>query len=227
MESSEDIEIPEIIPVMTLRETVLFPHAVMPLFIFEQRYRDMLADVLKSHRLFAIFNEDLQSETAGQEEPPAPMGTVGVVRAAHQNPDGTTNLALQGIIRVRLLEIVQEAPYRMMRIETCPGEEEEDITLEGNRSSILSHLDKQPELARGLPDEYIQFLHSLKEAGPFIDVAIHSICHDSATKQRLLETLPLANRYKIFEQFLISEESRLDLYDKLQGTTRDDEIELN
>jgi Lon protease-like protein len=213
---------------MTLRETVLFPHAVMPLFIFEQRYREMIADVLKSHRLFAIFNEDAQSESEGQEEPPAKMGTVGVVRAAHQNPDGTSNLALQGIIRVRLLEIVQESPYRTVRVEVCPSEEEiEDDAFAPNREQIISHLDKQPELTRGLPEEYVQFLRSLTETGPFIDVAIHSICHDSVVKQRLLETLPLGNRYEIFEQFLIKEEARLDLFDKLQGSTRDDEIELN
>ncbi|NDV61273.1 LON peptidase substrate-binding domain-containing protein [Puniceicoccales bacterium CK1056] len=229
MELSEDIDIPEIIPVMTLRDTVLFPHAVMPLFIFEQRYREMIADILKSHRLFAIFNEDTDSETEGQEEPPAKMGTVGVVRAAHQNPDGTSNLALQGIIRVRLLEVVQESPYRLVRIETCPCEEsdEDNDSYSINRNQILSHLEKQPELTRGLPEEYVQFLQSLEQTGPFIDVAIHSICHDPAIKQRLLETLSLGHRYEIFEQFLIKEEARLDLFDKLQGSTRDDEIELN
>lgn len=228
MELTEDIEIPEIVPVMTLRDTVLFPHAVMPLFIFEQRYREMIADVLKTHRLFAIFNEDAGSETEGQEEPLAKMGTVGIIRAAHQNPDGTSNLALQGIVRVRLLEIVQESPYRMVRVETCPGEDEQEAAEQAlNRDQILSHLDRQPELTRGLPEEYVQFLRSLTQTGPFIDVAIHSICQDPVVKQRLLETLPLADRYEIFEQFLIKEEARLDLFNQLQGLTRDDEIELN
>jgi Lon protease-like protein len=228
MELSEDIEIPEIVPVMTLRDTVLFPHAVMPLFIFEQRYREMLADILKSHRLFAIFNEDQEAETEGQEEPPARMGTIGVVRAAHRNPDGTSNLALQGIIRVRLLEIVQESPYRMVRVETCPSDDSgEDNSQEEIRGQILSHIKRYPQLACGLPEEYIQFLQSLNQPAPFIDVAIHSICQDPGVKQRLLETLSLNDRYEIFEQFLMKEESRLELFDKLQGSTRDDEIELN
>jgi Lon protease-like protein len=229
MDLSEEIEIPEIVPVMTLQDTVLFPHAVMPLFIFEQRYREMLDDILKSHRLFAIFNEDPESDDEGHEEPPAKMGTVGVVRAAHKNPDGTSNLALQGIIRVRLVEIVQESPYRVVRIEPCPSQDEadDDISREGIRSEILDHIKRQPELTRGLPEEYIQFLQALTQPAPFIDVAIHSLCQDAVIKQRLLETLSLNERYAIFEQYLMKEEMRLELFDRLQGSTRDDEIELN
>jgi len=228
MDISEEIEIPEVIPVMTLQETVLFPHAVMPLFIFENRYREMLDDVLKSHRLFAVFNEKRRETAEGHEEPIETMGTVGVVRAAHQNPDGTTNLALQGIVRVRVIEIVQETPYRLVRVETCPNEEgggEEEP--EELRNHILSLINRQPELTSGLPEEYVEFLRSLDEPAPFIDVAIHSICQDAAIKQRLLETLSIQDRYTIFEQFLMKEQNKLDLFQQLQGDTRDDEIDLN
>lgn len=229
MDVSEEIEIPEVLPVMTLGGTVLFPHAVMPLFIFEERYREMLDDVLKTDRLFAVFNEDPESGVEGHEEPPARMGTVGIVRAAHKNPDGTANLALQGIVRVRLVEIVQESPYRMIRIQTCPNEKEADAEEphEATRSLILGHIENQPQLTRGLPEEYIQFLRTLQQPGPFIDVAIHSLCQDAAVKQRLLETLSLNDRFALFEQYLLKEEMRLMLFERLQGSTRDDEIELN
>jgi Lon protease-like protein len=228
MDISEEIEIPEIIPVMTLQGTVLFPHAVMPLFIFEPRYREMLAEVLKSHRMFAVFNEREVEESEGQEEPLAAMGTVGVVRAAHQNPDGTTNLALQGIIRVRLLEVVREDPYRLIRVETCPNPREPGEKGRAHlRQHILSMIEEQPELARGLPGEYIDFLKSLHQPDSFIDVAIHSLCPDAGIKQRLLETLSLNERFTVFEQFLLKEQRRLNLFGELQGETRDDEIELN
>lgn len=229
MDISDKIEIPEVIPVMTLRETVLFPHAVMPLFIFEERYREMLADVLKSDRLFAVFNERRPEEAEGHEEPIEEMGTVGVIRAAHQNPDGTANLALQGIVRVRLIEVVQETPYRLIRVETCPsGEEEAGGTPDPElREHILSMINQEPALTSGLPQEYVEFLHALDEPAPFIDVAIHSICQDARIKQRLLETLSLHDRYAIFEQFLMKEQRRLELFQKLQGDTREDEIDLN
>ncbi len=221
-----DIPIPEVLPVMTLQETVLFPHVVMPLFIFEPRYRLMLAEVLRTHRLFAVFNERAEPDADGLEEPPERMGTVGVVRAAHQNPDGTSNLALQGLVRVRLLEIVQETPFRLIRVEPCPdtgtGPAGEDL-----RGPILSLLERQPLLARGLPEEYLELLRSLEQPAPFIDVAIHWLCPDAGVKQRLLETLSLPERYSRFGRFLAGELARIDLHQRLQGATRDEEIELN
>jgi Lon protease-like protein len=227
MELPDDIQIPEVLPVMTLKGTVLFPHAIMPLYIFEQRYRKMLEEVLGSHRLFAIFNE--REDDDGQEETPEQIGTVGIVRAAHKNPDGTSNLALQGIIRVRLIEIVQEAPYRTIRVEPCQLTDEEEEVPEGEKlqTQILSILDEEPELTSGLPEEYVDFIKSVDKPASFIDIAIHSICNSTEIKQRLLETLSIADRYAIFEQFLLKEQNRLRLFQQLQGNTREDEIDLN
>ena len=221
--SDPEIIIPEIVPVMTLRGMVLFPHAVVPLYIFEERYRRMLEDVLQEQRMFAIFKEDAERDS--EEEPPHEVGSVGVIRAAHQNPDGTSNLALQGITRVRLLEVVQEEPYRLIRVESCAcSPSPPDLEL---RERILSLVDSESGLVENLPEEYIEFLRGLKEPEPFVDVAIQALCHCPDEKQRLLETLDLGARYTRFEEFLLREKRRLELYRKLQGRTREDEIDLN
>ena len=227
MSEIADITIPEIVPVMTLQNTVFFPHAVMPLFIFEQRYRLMLKEVLSSHRLFAIFNEKPEESIEGHEEPPEIMGTLGVVRAAHENPDGTSNLALQGISRVRLVEIVQETPYRMIRVSPCQDALDDQESLPGLREKILHVLHDRPYLTSDLPEEYMEFIGTLEKPGPFIDVAIHSFCQDSRIKQGLLETLSLSRRFRLFMDFLDKECRRHDLFRLLQGATRDEEIEHN
>jgi ATP-dependent Lon protease len=227
MEITEDIQIPEVVPVMTLQETVLFPHAVMPLFIFENRYREMLKDVLRGNRLFAVFNECRQEDEEGHEAPLCKMGTVGVIRAAHQNPDGTSNLALQGIARVKLQEVVQEAPYRLIHVAKCRDAQVDEPAIPSLQGEIIELIQGNPHLTRGLPREYVQFIHSLSGPGPFIDVAAHSICHDSQFKQRLLETLSLPARFDLMRGFLAGECRRHELFKILQGTTRDDKIELN
>jgi ATP-dependent Lon protease len=227
MQEFEDIQIPEVVPVMTLQDTVLFPHAVMPLFIFEQRYRVMLEEVLRSHRLFAVFKEKAPDSDEGHEEPPEIMGTVGVVRAAHKNPDGTSNLALQGIKRVRFLEVVQESPYRMIRVAPCIDAVDDQEALPNMRSNILEILNDRPHLCHDLPDEYMQFIRGLDLPGPFIDVTIHSFCQNARIKQQLLETLSLTRRFQNFLDFLKGECSRHDLFRQLQGNTRDEEIDLN
>ena len=100
--------IPDRMGVMILGEASLFPQAMMPLFIFEPRYRAMLGDSLESHRMFCMAMQRMDAV----RESPARIATLGLVRASVQNPNGTSNLVLQGLIRVRLGKIAQTRPYR-------------------------------------------------------------------------------------------------------------------
>ena len=119
---SQEIEIPREVPVMTLSQTVLFPQAMMPLFIFEPRYREMLSTVLEGDRIFAVAALDERDEDAEVLETPYSIAGVGVVRACKQNPDGTSNLLLQGLARVELENFVCEEPYRRARIQQLMSE---------------------------------------------------------------------------------------------------------
>ena len=119
---SQEIEIPREVPVMTLSQTVLFPQAMMPLFIFEPRYREMLSTVLEGDRIFAVAALDERDEDAEVLETPYSIAGVGVVRACKQNPDGTSNLILQGLARVKFENFVCEEPFRRARIQQLMSE---------------------------------------------------------------------------------------------------------
>src|SRR5206468_5304721 len=118
-----EITLPDEVPVMTLPNVTFFPQALMPLHIFEPRYRDMLKDVLATNRLFAVagLNEKLVG-LENQFEPPHRIASVGIVRACQENSDGTSNLLLQGVCRVEFLEILSDEPYRRVRIRLLASE---------------------------------------------------------------------------------------------------------
>ena len=105
----ENIEIPNTLPAMTLRGVVLFPSAMMPLRIFEPRYREMLNDVLSQDRMFAIVREreDVSAEEV-ELELPYSVATAGLVRISKKHDDGTSFVLLQGLHRVRVRSILQE-----------------------------------------------------------------------------------------------------------------------
>lgn len=221
--------IPDIVPVMTLRETILFPRAILPLYIFEPRYRQMLQDVLQAQRMFAIVCQDESEDAdADAEEPPHKVATVGVVRASQKNPDGTTNLILQGIERVRILEIVSEDPYRTVRVEVLPSAFAVDPSgaIE-DRYTIRNMIEDHAELCDALPEEFVKFLLDIEDLGSFCDLVSFSLCEDVSTKQRLLETQAIDKRYALLRQYLEERLATFQIYRELQGHTRDDEIELN
>src|ERR1044071_3327833 len=106
------MDLPNEIPVMVLPNAILFPQAMLPLYIFEPRYRQMLSDVLDSHRMFSV----ALRRPGRTRETPSRVAGLGLVRASVGNPDGTSHLVLQGIARVQLTEPVRYRPYRVQKI---------------------------------------------------------------------------------------------------------------
>ena len=95
--TEEDFILPKEVPVMTLRGVVLFPKAMLPLRIFEERYKKMLSSRLLNNRMFAIAceREDVSPEEE-QLELPFDIATVGLIRVSKENTDGTSFVLLQG-----------------------------------------------------------------------------------------------------------------------------------
>tara|TARA_B110000459_G_C16411590_1_gene403263 strand:+ start:121 stop:804 length:684 start_codon:yes stop_codon:yes gene_type:complete len=215
---SQEIEIPREVPVMTLSQTVLFPQAMMPLFIFEPRYREMLSTVLEEDRIFAVAALDERDEDAEVLETPYSIAGVGVVRACKQNPDGTSNLILQGLARVEFENFVCEEPYRRARIQKLMSESDgSEETLGSIQPTLLALVQIQMRLGAEIPEEVLQFLSNIKEPESVLDLAIYTLCPSGSFKQELLETRGILARFNKFERFLRSQVERLKLDRKLKG----------
>src|SRR5689334_25299008 len=106
------MKIPPEVPVMTLPNATLFPQALLPLYIFEPRYRQMLADALHSNRMFSV----AMQKPGNSREIPAPVAGLGLIRVSVGHRDGTSHLILQGIARVELQEAVR---YKQIGRASC------------------------------------------------------------------------------------------------------------
>src|SRR5438876_1048997 len=106
------MKIPREAPVMTLPNATLFPQALLPLYIFEPRYRQMLSDALRTNRMFAI----AMQRPGNSREVPSPIAGLGLIRVSVQHSDETSHLILQGLTRVELEETVRYKPYRVQRM---------------------------------------------------------------------------------------------------------------
>lgn len=102
MSDNPIIDLPDRLPMMVLPCT-LFPHCLMPLFIFEPRYREMLKLVLETERFFCIGNSDPDADPDDDERSVAAISTAGMIRACVTHDDGTSHLLLLGTQRIRLV----------------------------------------------------------------------------------------------------------------------------
>lgn len=222
-----DVEIPEKVPAMIMRQTVFFPQAIMPLHIFEPRYRQMLSDVLDSHQLFIVACQD---ETSGnsEDEIPCSVATVGVIRASEIAPNGTSNLVLQGLQRVRVKSVASYEPYPLLEVEPLltPEITQPDF-LASSKENIGKILAQEPSLNNEVPSEFMGFLEQLEEYETYIDLLVFAACSKADLKQKLLATASVEERYLTLLSFLQREHSRCNFERDLHSRLPDVDTNLN
>lgn len=226
---NQELEIPYEVPVMTLSSTVLFPQAIMPLHIFEPRYREMLKNVLSGDRIFAVaaLNEANAAVDPGGE-PPHSIAGVGIVRACRTNEDGTSNLVLQGLARVKLEEITRENPYRTARIRQVASQTDGPAeVLQSIKPTLLQLIETQRELGAPIPKEVIQFLGNVADSETVLDLSIYTLCGSGALKQELLETREVVTRFDKFETYLQRAIEQMRLDSELKGDLGDESVGNN
>lgn len=226
MPTEVEITLPDDVPAMTLSETTFFPQALMPLHIFEPRYRAMLVDVLGGNRLMVVAGSDNRPGRAA--ETPRRVATVGIVRACQANPDGTSDLLIQGLCRVAITGIVCEEPYRRIRIRPLASEagaaEAENAR---SRNEVARLINLKLKLAAGSTGQLAAFLKTIQDPETFVDVAAFNLCDNAGVKQRLLETLDVHQRLKLYAWRLRVEIEGLRLRRILQGRVPDDRVDEN
>jgi Lon protease-like protein len=184
------------LPVFPLPDVVMFPHALLPLHIFEPRYRKMTRDALASNRLMGLALL-IEEEVAGDPRPRfAPILGVGEIVMAQELPDGRFNLILRGRTRVRLeRELESVEPYRLITATEVPDEAprlsedlgEAEATL---RSLIFGLADALPEGGELLK----QVVSAQSSAAELVNVVAAALVADTGSRQRLLETTDILAR---------------------------------
>src|SRR6266849_10345645 len=139
------MKIPREVPVMTLPNATLFPQALLPLYIFEPRYRQMLADPLETNRMFTVALQ----KPGSKRETPSPVAGLGLIRVSVGHRDGTSHLILQGIARVGLEEAVRYKPYRVQRIRALKTPPCDNVTVDALVAKVRELLEERLDL--GLP----------------------------------------------------------------------------
>jgi Lon protease-like protein len=222
------MRLPKHIAVMPLPNAILFPRVLLPLHIFEPRYKKMLADCLTEERMFAVALLRKGWETQGHNPAPFPIAGVGVIRTSVARPDGTANVILEGMARVRILEYVKLRPYRVARIE--PLQSTDDL-VQARREPLLQAVNQlaQARARAGarLPKSVLSALRSIKSPDYLSDLVSYTLLDDYYDKQLILEALDIDERLDKLVALLHKKVERFALWKTLQGKLPNDHVGHN
>jgi Lon protease-like protein len=203
---------------MPLPNAILFPRVLLPLYIFEPRYKIMLADCLKGDRMFAVALLRKGWEKEGHNPTPHPVAGIGVIRTCVGRPDGSANLILEGVARVQISEYVKLRPYRVARVEPLRGSEDAAVVKHEPLMRVVSELAKaRARVGAGLPKSVLTALRSVKNADYLSDLVSYTLLDDYYDKQAMLETLDTDERLEKLVALLQKKIHQFELWKTLQG----------
>jgi ATP-dependent Lon protease len=207
------MKIPREAPVMTLPNATLFPQTLLPLHIFEPRYRRMLADALHTNRMLAI----AMQKPGRKRETPLPVAGLGLIRVSVRHGDGTSHLILQGLSRIGLEESVRRKPYRVHRIHALQkppcDRAAADALLARVRELLTQRINLgMPSPFPGVPPpsscsprQLLKYLDSIADPEQAADLVSSAVLPGGAERQAIMETINVEDRLQRLAEFLLAE----------------------
>src|SRR5436305_1508618 len=199
------VTLPDEIPVMPLPGAVLFPNALLPLYIFEPRYQEMLEQALKRDRMFSVTLIKPSCPEWRAPEDFFHLATVGLIRACVGRGDGTSNLVLQGLQRVRFASFEQETPFPIARIDIVESRDATTVETEALGAKVLELYANLKNDGRQLPAKVDRYLAELRDLEMLADLMASTFVNDPLRRQRLLEERSLNQRLRFLIRYLNDE----------------------
>jgi ATP-dependent Lon protease len=214
------LSIPSELPILPLRDTVLFPNSFMPLAVARESSVRLIDDAIANGKLIAVFTQrDASVEEPSQED----LFTVGTATHIHKMfklPDGSLRLIVQGLARLRLEEVVATQPYLRARVSAATEDtnDADRLEIDALARNIKTNFQQVVSLSPLLSDDLQTLAMNITEPGRLADFIASSLSTIStAVKQEVLETLDIRARMDNLNRILIKELEVLELGSKIQS----------
>jgi ATP-dependent Lon protease len=213
--------IPDVLPLIPLRDLILFPDLVVPLFVGRERSIKSLEEAMREHHLVALVTQRMP-ET--QEPGPADLHEIGCVASIMQElklPDGTAKALVEGQQRFRVVEYVQTEPFFLVRIELIDEDPVADLETQALMRALVGDFERAAELGKPIPQEVIVAASGIDEPGRLADFVVFHLNLRVEEKQEILDALDPRDRLEHATKFLKKELEILELGSKIQNRVKE------
>ena len=208
------------LPLIPLRNMVVFPQMIVPLFIGRSKSVKALEDTLEKERL-VVFASQKSEET----EEPAPkdicqIATLAEVVQMLALPDGTTKILVEGVARVKIETFTQDDPYYKVKISKISEPTEISVETEALLRMVIKKFESYVKLNKRIPSETLMSIINVENPGRLADLIASYLTLKVEEKQKILEAVSLQPRLKTISEILDKEIEVLEVEKKLQGRVK-------
>lgn len=227
-EKEKEIEIPDKLPVLPVRDIVVFPYMILPLFVGREMSIRAIEHALATNKLILLLTQkDLNVENPGPKDLYS-IGTVGLIMRMLKLPDGRAKVLVQGLSKAKTMSYLQEEPFFTADIEKITDIKPEQITIEieAVMRTVKEQIDKTVTLGKTILPDIMIVIENLDDPGKLADLIASNIGLRTEQAQEVLEIINPAQRLKKVSEILGREIELLTVQQKIQTEVRG-EIDKN
>ena len=213
--------LPNVLPILPIRNIVVFPGTVMPLNVGRAKSKALLDEVMPGEKIVGVITQkNPEVEDPGYGDLYT-VGVAAVILKLFKLPDGNQSIIVHGLTRFRLLGVEQTEPFATGRIEVLEDTLTPGPALDALLASVRQQANRVIELSPNTPDEAAQVLNSITNPSALADFLAANLQADTAEKQRVLEELDVEKRLRIIAARLATQLDVLELQNKIQSQVKE------
>jgi ATP-dependent Lon protease len=211
------LHVPKELPILMLRDIVVFPYMVIPLFVGREKSKNAIEHALSSNRMILLLTQKNMEIEEPKRNDVYEVGTVALIMRMLKLPDGRMRILAQGLVRARIENLEENEPYYTAEVKVIPEPEEADksIEVEAMVRNTRSGLEKASSLGKDIPPEVMILSANINEPGRLADLTAANLELKVNEAQRILEIEDAFQRLKKVYELLTRELELLDIQSKI------------
>ena len=217
-QEKEKVDVPEKLPLLPVRDIVVFPHMVLPLFVGREVSVKAIEEALAGNRMVVLAAQKSSEVESPQEEDIHPIGSVGTIMRMLRLPDGRVKILIQGITKVRITSFLQTTPYYQVQIEKLidPAPTENLLEVEAAVRTAKELMGKIVAFGKFMVPDILSVIENLEDPGRLADMIASNLGLKVEAAQEVLEILDPLKRLLKINDLLVKEIDVLTMQQKIQ-----------
>ncbi len=218
----KDVEVPDTLPVLPVRDIVVFPYMILPLFVGREMSIKSIEEALNSNRMVMLVTQkDLNVESPTPDDLYS-TGTVGLIMRMLKLPDARVKILVQGVSKARVMGFTQSEPFYRANIEKITDQKVEEMTIEVEAiiRTVKEQLDKAVSLGKTILPDIMVVVENLEDPGRLADLVASNLGLKTEQAQEVLEIIEPVQRLKRVSDILSREIELLIVQQKIQTEAR-------
>lgn len=218
-DEEQKLQIPKNLPVLLLRDIVVFPYMIVPLFVGREKSKEAINVSLSSHRMVLLLTQKEMEIEEPKREDVFDVGTVALIMRMLKLPDGRVRILAQGIVQARVLSFDEGGPFYSADIQVVQEKEKGERTIETEAliRNVRAGLDKANSLGKNIPAEILIIAANIEEPGRLADITAANLDLKVNEAQKVLEVFDPVKRLKKVYELLTREIELLSIQSKISS----------